>query len=142
MASPTKSAPRRVLGDVTPRALNTNTPPKQINNAAINCSQSPLKQVRTMSPQVENKENTPRAKDTASKPAGVSRKRSINEVEGMDSTTADVKRVAMNSMSQPVPADVYTEGNSQGSSQGSQPGLFSSEAICDFNVCTHAAVLE
>lgn len=66
------TTPRRVLGDLTPRALNT--PSKRADLFETARATSPLKQVHAPSPQVfTDKENAPVA------PKG--RKRSIAEVE-------------------------------------------------------------
>ena len=79
--SPSKTPSRRVLGDLTPKALNT--PSKQTKNLDVSeamRAQSPLKQVATLSPQVlTNKENF-----TGAATFTKGRKRSIYEVEGAE----------------------------------------------------------
>ncbi|KAF2676105.1 hypothetical protein K458DRAFT_447656 [Lentithecium fluviatile CBS 122367] len=78
--SPSKTTHRRVLGDVTPKAINT--PSKQTSAIALEPSeatraQSPLKQVTTLSPQLHvGKENMA---SVGAHPQG--RKRSIYEVD-------------------------------------------------------------
>ncbi|KAF2114508.1 hypothetical protein BDV96DRAFT_99821 [Lophiotrema nucula] len=76
--SPSQSPSRRVLGDLTPKAINT--PSKQTNTPGTMKPQSPLKQVQTLSPQVlVGKEN-----DLAGGAYGTGRKRSIYEVDGAE----------------------------------------------------------
>ncbi|KAF2273619.1 uncharacterized protein EI97DRAFT_469360 [Westerdykella ornata] len=78
--TPLASPGRRVLGDVTARAVNT--PSKQTNNGRLfeeQRARSPLKQAQTYSPLgLEDKENA--LSGNAGKAIG--RKRSIDEVEG------------------------------------------------------------
>jgi hypothetical protein len=81
--SPTKSTSRRVLGDISPRTINT--PSKQTPNkhgAAVFHdfrARSPLKQVQTHSHfSTDDKENASIANFNAS------RKRSIDEMHGAD----------------------------------------------------------
>jgi hypothetical protein len=80
-ASPVKSANRRVLGDISPKVINT--PSKQTNKHHAYDdlrARSPLKQVQTHPPLVyEDKENV-------NFQAG--RKRSIDEVHGAESPVA------------------------------------------------------
>ncbi|KAF2656179.1 hypothetical protein K491DRAFT_778158 [Lophiostoma macrostomum CBS 122681] len=72
------NSPRRVLGDLAPRSLNT--PSKQNQALEALRAQSPLKQVQTLSPHVlVDKENMAHA---VAPKAG--RKRSINEVDGAE----------------------------------------------------------
>lgn len=76
--SPSKSPSRRVLGDLTPKAINT--PTNQAYAFDPSRPHSPLKQVQTLSPQLfKGAENMP--------PAGAyitGRKRSIYEVDGVE----------------------------------------------------------
>ncbi|KZM20022.1 uncharacterized protein EKO05_0003352 [Ascochyta rabiei] len=70
---------RRVLGDLTPRAMNTPSKPRSVDSSELSRAQSPLKQVHATAhaPQVlADKENTPSADAF---PHG--RKRSIAEVD-------------------------------------------------------------
>jgi hypothetical protein len=87
--SPSKTTPRRVLGDLAPKALNT--PSKQAyapDPSEVMRAQSPLKHVTTLSPQLfGGKEN----------PAGVGayphgRKRTIYEVDDAENVE-DAKAV-------------------------------------------------
>ncbi|KAF2746600.1 hypothetical protein M011DRAFT_459016 [Sporormia fimetaria CBS 119925] len=103
-ASPVKSSGRRVLGELTPRAVNVNTPTKQTNRHGhvhdvfdTVRARSPLKQVTTQSSlQIEDKEN-----------AGVmdvfksGKKRGFEEVEG-NAHMGDAKRFEHFDMRQPT----------------------------------------
>ncbi|KAF2875446.1 hypothetical protein BDV95DRAFT_478288, partial [Massariosphaeria phaeospora] len=79
--SPSKTSTRRVLGDLTPKAVNT--PSKQtsrLESSDAMRAQSPLKQVATLSPQVfVDKENAASGSAFAK-----GRKRTIYEVEGIE----------------------------------------------------------
>ena len=83
-------SPRRVLGDLAPKAINTPSKQNQALEAAR--AQSPLKQVQTLSPRIlAGKENMTHA---VTSKAG--RKRSINEVDGAENVdragTTTIKR--------------------------------------------------
>jgi hypothetical protein len=71
-------SPRRVLGDLAPKAMNTPSKQSQALDAAR--AHSPLKQVQTLSPHMlVDKENM-----THVVGAKAGRKRSINEVDGAE----------------------------------------------------------
>ncbi|KAF2183238.1 hypothetical protein K469DRAFT_711222 [Zopfia rhizophila CBS 207.26] len=75
--SPSISPARRVLGDLTPKAINTPSKQYGFEPSEALKAHSPLKQMQTLSPQmIMNDENMPRY--------GSGRKRSIYEVEGAE----------------------------------------------------------
>ena len=81
LKSPSNSTPRRVLGDLTPRALNT-TPKQSTAREALEAVRvrSPLKQVQTVSPRIFiDQEN---ASSIGALNAG--KKGSISEVDGVE----------------------------------------------------------
>ena len=78
--TPSKTPSRRVLGDLTSKAINTPSTPKAYDPAEVARAQSPLKQVTTHTPtNPTGKENlmTPQTNSN-------SKKRGIEEVEGVD----------------------------------------------------------
>lgn len=81
--SPSKGTPRRVLGELTPKALNT--PSRRADPSDNARAHSPLKQMQTLSPQLF------RDKENASSTAPKSRKRSINEVDDAERIDAKVR---------------------------------------------------
>ena len=79
--TPSKTPSRRVLGDLTSKAINTPSTPKAYDPAEVARAQSPLKQVTTHTPTNPiGKENlmTPQTNSN-------SKKRGIEEVEGVES---------------------------------------------------------
>ncbi|KAF2712921.1 hypothetical protein K504DRAFT_497757 [Pleomassaria siparia CBS 279.74] len=94
--TPSNPSPRRVLGDLTPKAINT--PTKQAYAHDPLRPHSPLKQVQTLSPQLfKGLENMP--------PVGVfntGRKRSIYEVDGVD-VADNAGRMSGNSIKRGTP---------------------------------------
>lgn len=89
--TPSKSPSRRVLGDLTPKPINT--PSKQTNNldrSETTKAHSPLKQVQALSPQFfKEKENI---LATGTLQAG--RKRGINEVDDAENVDSAGKAFA------------------------------------------------
>lgn len=86
--SASKGTHRRVLGDLTPKALNT--PSKRADPSDTTRAHSPLKQMQTLSPQLfGDKENLTTSVSNA-------RKRSINEVD--DAECIDAKSRVRGSM--------------------------------------------
>ncbi|KAL5445624.1 hypothetical protein PMIN07_008972 [Paraphaeosphaeria minitans] len=81
--SPSKGTPRRVLGDLTPKALNT--PSKRADPSDNTRAHSPLKQMQTLSPQLFG------GKENVSSSVLKGRKRSINEVDDAERMDAKVK---------------------------------------------------
>ncbi|KAG9190847.1 hypothetical protein G6011_08935 [Alternaria panax] len=87
--TPSKTPSRRVLGDLTPKAINTPSTPKAYQAAEVARAQSPLKQVTTHTPtNPVGKENlmTPQTNSN-------SKKRGIEEVDGAESVES-VKMLA------------------------------------------------
>lgn len=81
--SPSKGTPRRALGELTPKALNT--PSKRADLFDNTRAHSPLKQMQTLSPQLFGDKENPSI--TAFK----GRKRSINEVDDAERIDAKVR---------------------------------------------------
>ncbi|KAH7136018.1 hypothetical protein B0J11DRAFT_177002 [Dendryphion nanum] len=106
--TPSKSSTRRVLGDLTPKAINS--PSKQrlaFEQAESARAHSPLKQMQTMSPHMlKNKENSSR---TGSSQAG--RKRSIHEVEDVENVGNATRPYGARDMRWERPHAPITTGN-------------------------------
>ncbi|KAJ4360721.1 uncharacterized protein N0V89_001288 [Didymosphaeria variabile] len=81
--SPSQGTPRRILGDLTPKALNT--PSKRADLSENTRAHSPLKQMQTLSPQLFGD------KENALNSAVKGRKRSINEVDDAERIDAKVR---------------------------------------------------
>ncbi|CAG5182572.1 uncharacterized protein ALTATR162_LOCUS10227 [Alternaria atra] len=87
--TPSKTPSRRVLGDLTPKAINTPSTPKAYEASEVTRAQSPLKQVTTHTPtNPVGKENlmTPQTNSN-------SKKRGIEEVDSAESVES-VKMLA------------------------------------------------
>ncbi|KAL1600485.1 hypothetical protein SLS60_006871 [Paraconiothyrium brasiliense] len=132
--SPSKSTPRRILGDLTPKALNT--PSKRADLSENTRAQSPLKQMQTLSPQLfGDKENVLNS-------ALKGRKRSINEVDDAERIDAKVRSNTTSDL--PVPGSP-TERNTPTpepehvhdmvNSQDTQGTNNSFSALVNFDLC-------